>query len=71
MTIQFKNQKFQEEAVCDVFTGQPWMSVSYRIDAGAVVAGELNSINDMNGFNNFPIIPQLDDHAVLENKRKF
>lgn len=70
MKIQFKHQKFQEEAakaVCDVFTGQPCMSVSYRMDAGASAAGEFSSINDMNGFNNFPIIPQLDDHAVLEN----
>ena len=70
MKIQFKHQKFQEEAakaVCDVFTGQPCMSVSYRMDAGASAAGEFSSINEMNGFNNFPIIPQLDDHAVLEN----
>lgn len=70
MKIQFKHQKFQEEAakaVCDVFTGQPCMSVSYRMDAGAAAAGEFDSINDMNGFNNFSIIPQLDDHAVLEN----
>src|SRR5574344_1264622 len=70
MKIQFKHQKVQEEAakaVCDVFTGQPCMSVSYRMDAGVSAAGEFSSINDMNGFNNFPIIPQLDDHAVLEN----
>jgi len=70
MKIQFKHQKFQEEAakaVCDVFSGQPYMSVSYRMDAGRAYAGDLQNVNDMAGFNNFPLVPELDDHAVLEN----
>lgn len=70
MKIQFKHQKFQEEAaqaVCGVFSGQPCKAVSYRIDAGRAAAGELQNVNDMTGFNNFPLVPELDDHAVLEN----
>jgi type III restriction enzyme len=70
MKIQFKHQRFQEEAakaVCDVFSGQPCKAVSYRMDAGRAAAGELQNVNDMTGFNNFPLVPELDDHVILEN----
>jgi len=37
------------------------------MDAGRAAAGELQNVNDMNGFDNSSIVPELDDRAVLEN----
>ena len=37
------------------------------MDAERAAAGELQNVNDMTGFDNFPFVPELDDHAVLEN----
>ena len=42
MKLQFKHQPFQAEAaaaVCDVFNGQPYRTVTYRRDLGDT-AGE-------------------------------
>ncbi len=42
MKIQYKDQKFQEDAakaVVDVFEGQPRASNSYIMDAGNVIQG--------------------------------
>jgi type III restriction enzyme len=52
---------------CATCRGQPCKTVSYRMDAGRAAAGELQNVNDMTGFDNFPLVPELDDHAVLEN----
>lgn len=37
MKLQFKHQKFQSDAakaVCDVFSGQPYLTPTYLIDKG-------------------------------------
>lgn len=37
MRLQFKHQKFQQDAtnaVCDIFVGQPYSSINYRLDSG-------------------------------------
>ena len=41
MKLQFKHQPFQAEAadaVCDVFCGQPYRTVTYRRDLGDLQA---------------------------------
>ena len=37
MRLQFKHQKFQQDAtnaVCDIFAGQPYSAFRYKIDSG-------------------------------------
>ena len=54
MKLQFKHQKFQEDAaraVCDVFTGQPLASRSYVVDPGKSADGQGTLIN-IRGFDN-------------------
>lgn len=72
MKLKFKHQKFQEEAakaVCDVFSGQPYLSeINYLIDRGTNLGqGEMY---DFTGFKNHKIVPQLTDEVILENIRK-
>lgn len=69
MKLQFRHQPFQAEAakaVCDVFTGQPFDSPSYRIDPGREDSA-LPQIQDFTGFNNAPVV--VDNGKVLEHIR--
>jgi len=64
MKIQYKNQKFQEEAakaVVDVFEGQPCLNTKYLVDAGY----DLQTSFEVTGWNNAPIIPDLSDAKIL------
>lgn len=75
MKLQFKHQKFQADAakaVCDVFTGQPYMTSSYMIDKGASQAEKQGqgTILEFTGFNNQKLIPELSDSIILENINK-
>lgn len=68
MKLQFKHQKFQADAakaVCDVFAGQPYSTPSYMIDQGY---GQQNFTTDT-GWNNLPIVPELNDSIILEHLR--
>ena len=68
MKLQFKHQKFQADAakaVCDVFAGQPYSTPSYMIDQGY---GQQNFTTDT-GWNNLPIVPELNDNIILEHLR--
>lgn len=68
MKLQFKHQKFQADAakaVCDVFAGQPYSTPSYMIDQGY---GQQNFTIDT-GWNNLPIVPELNDNIILEHLR--
>ena len=69
MKLQFRHQPFQAEAakaVCDVFTGQPFDSPSYRIDPGREDSA-LPQLQDFTGFNNAPVV--VDNSKVLEHIR--
>jgi len=69
MKLQFRHQPFQAEAakaVCDVFTGQPFDSPSYRIDPGREDSA-LPQLQDFTGFNNAPVV--VDNGKVLEHIR--
>ena len=72
MKLKFKHQKFQEDAaiaVCDVFSGQPYMSeVNYMIDQGDT-KGQ-TELYDFTGFKNNKIVPQLTDDIILKNIQK-
>lgn len=72
MKLKFKHQKFQAEsakAVCDVFSGQPFLSeTNYMIDKGDG-KGQLD-LHDFTGFKNHKIVPELTDQLILENIRK-
>lgn len=77
MKLQFKHQKFQADAakaVCDVFTGQPYLTTSYMIDAGKITGGNINLsyASDWNGtgFGNARIVPELNDSVILEQLQK-
>ena len=58
MKIKFKHQKFQAEAsnaVCDVFSGQPFLSeTQYMIDRGEV-QGQI----ELHDFTGFPFAGEL------------
>lgn len=63
MKIQYKDQSFQAEAakaVVDVFSGQPYATNSYRLDAGKVLSGL-----EFTGWNNNPIVKDLTDQKIL------
>lgn len=75
MKLQFKHQKFQADAakaVCDVFTGQPYLTPTYMVDRGASQSGQvsLTEEQDFTGWNNQKIIPALNDNIILENLNK-
>ena len=67
MKLQFKHQKFQEDAalaVCDVFAGQPYLQSSYLVDMGRKSAGLLDI--EQTGFNNQRLLPAV-EQDVLKN----
>lgn len=69
MRLQFKHQKFQADAaraVCDVFAGQPYMTPTYMIDMGRSQQISLLDLQDFTGWNNQPLIPELNDARILE-----
>lgn len=69
MKLKFKHQKFQAEAskaVCDVFSGQPYLSeTNYMIDQGDTKGQQ--KIYDFTGFKNHKLVPELSDKVILEN----
>lgn len=67
MKLQFKHQKFQEDAalaVCGVFAGQPYLQSSYLVDMGRQVAGQFDI--EQTGFNNQRLLPTV-EQDVLKN----
>lgn len=65
MRLQFKHQKFQQDAtnaVCDIFTGQPYSAFRYKIDSG-----EGLDFNEL-GWKNREI--EIDDNTILERINK-
>ena len=73
MKLQFRHQKFQEDAakaVVDVFAGQPYQTSSYRTDRD-------NGTHQMSpaeaqkftGWGNQRIVPELKDPIILEHIR--
>ncbi|MFV0516067.1 MAG: type III restriction-modification system endonuclease, partial [Aminipila sp.] len=74
MKLQFRKQRFQEDAaksVCDVFLGQPKKTVQYMIDRGR---GEYQLKTDeeeyFTGWGNNPLIPSLTADVILKNLNK-
>jgi len=74
MKLQFKHQKFQADAaqaVCDVFTGQPYLTPSYMMDKGlGSNNGLLFEKHEFTGFGNSRLVPELNDGIILENINK-
>ena len=75
MKIRFKHQKFQADAakaVCDVFSGQPYLTPTYMIDRGIGDPGQLAlpQVDDFTGWSNQPVIPALNEAVILENIQK-
>lgn len=73
MKIQYKQQKFQEDAakaVVDVFAGQPRRTSSYIIDSGDSQQTELAGVTCVTGWRNEPIVSTLSDETILENLRR-
>lgn len=71
MKLQFKNQKFQTDAVkavVDVFKGQPRLTPSYMIDRGDAQLTDTDE--EFTGWSNHKIIPSLTDKKILENIQK-
>lgn len=65
MRLQFKHQKFQQDAtnaVCDIFAGQPYSVFRYKIDSG-----EGLDFNEL-GWKNREI--EIDDNTILERINK-
>lgn len=71
MKLQFKHQKFQEDAawaVCDVFAGQPHLTPSYMMDMG--VGKTSDDLVGYTGFGNSRLVPEMTDEIVLGNIQK-
>ena len=72
MKLKFKHQKFQAEAakaVCDAFSGQPFLSgTQYLVDQGDNQGHQ--KLYDFTGFKNHKMVPELTDQKVLENIRQ-
>lgn len=65
MRLQFKRQKFQQDAsdaVCDIFQGQPYSSINYILDTGK------NIVLHDNAWANAKI--ELDDETILARVQK-
>lgn len=65
MRLQFKHQKFQQDAtnaVCDIFAGQPYSAFRYKIDSGKGL-----DFNE-SGWKNREI--ELNDNTILERINK-
>lgn len=71
MKLHFKHQKFQAEAakaVVNVFAGQPYLTPSYMIDQGKrSQQTSYMDANDLTGWNNQKIVPELSDRLILEH----
>lgn len=73
MKLQFKHQKFQEDAakaVVSVFTGQPYLTPTYMIDRGNITQRSFTDEQDFTGWSNQKIVSQLSDTIILENLQK-
>lgn len=73
MKLQFKHQKFQEDAakaVVSVFAGQPYLTPTYMIDRGNITQRSFTDEQDFTGWSNQKIVPPLSDEIILENLRK-
>jgi type III restriction enzyme len=73
MKIQYKHQKFQADAakaVVDVFAGQPYLTPTYMIDRGATYQMSITDDVDYTGWSNQRIVPELNDHLILEHLQK-
>lgn len=60
MKLQFKHQKFQEDAakaVVGVFTGQPYLTPTYMIDRGNITQRSFTDEQDFTGWSNQKIVP--------------
>lgn len=72
MKLQFKHQPFQAEAadaVCDVFCGQPYRTVTYRRDLGDLTGVQMSTYDTEVGFRNQPLVPELTNRKLLDNLR--
>ena len=72
MKLQFKHQPFQAEAadaVCDVFCGQPYRTVTYRRDLGDLTGVQISTYDTEVGFRNQPLVPDLTNRRLLDNLR--
>lgn len=81
MKLQFKHQKFQADAakaVVDVFAGQPYLTPTYMMDKGVSkdtsgfsgYAYTIGEEDDFTGWSNSKIVPELNDHVILEHIQK-
>ena len=84
MKLQYKHQKFQADAakaVVDVFAGQPLLRQAYLIDQGMTAlptaAGVIQTLqtgfgdaHSFTGWNNAPLIPELNDARILDHVQK-
>lgn len=74
MKLQFKHQKFQAnaaKAVVDVFAGQPYLTPSYMMDKGTDSKQiTLSYHENFTGWGNQHIVPELNDHIILEHIQK-
>lgn len=74
MKLQFKHQKFQADAakaVVDVFAGQPYLTPSYMMDRGTgTYQMSLTDEQDFTGWGNQRIVPELNNHIILEHIQK-
>ena len=73
MKLQFKHQKFQADAakaVVDVFAGQPYLTPTYIMDRGYDDKLSLFDEEDFTGWSNHKIVPELNDHIILDNLQR-
>jgi len=73
MKLKFKHQKFQADAakaVCDVYSGQPFLIPTYMMDKGNLGDISIFDEQDFTGWNNHRIVPELNDNVILENLNK-
>lgn len=74
MKIQYKQQKFQDDAakaVVDVFAGQPYLTPTYRMDRGSgYIQQSFTDDADFTGWRNQGIVPELSDQLILEHLQK-
>ena len=73
MKIQYKHQKFQADAaraVVDVFAGQPYLTPTYMMDMGSNYQHSITDDVDFTGWSNQRIVPELNDHVILEHLQK-
>lgn len=74
MRLQYKHQKFQEDAakaVVDVFSGQPYLLPSYLMDKDTrKIYMTLDEEEDVTCCGNHRIIPELSNQIILEHIHK-